>query len=171
MIEVRREAHADRAAVRRVNEEAFAGAEEAAIVDALRDAGAATLSLVAVIAGEVVGHILFSPVTIDGRAGDAARGAGCPRCVGLAPMAVLPAHQRMGVGSALVRAGLAELRAGGVVVVGHPTYYPRFGFVRASLLGLRWEHDCPDEAFMALELVPGKLGRGVVRYRPELGGG
>jgi putative acetyltransferase len=153
--------------VRRVNELAFGRPAEAELVAALRSAGVATLSLVAVRSGEVVGHILFSPVTIDTRGG--ARAA-----VGLAPMAVAPAWQRLGIGTALVRTGLVELRRRGhaaVVVLGHPQYYPRFGFERASRYGMRWEHDCPDEAFLALELVPGALGEsaGVVRYRPEFG--
>ena len=111
----------------------------------------------------MVGHIAFSPVTIE-PAGSA---------IGLAPMAVLPAHQRRGIGGRLVREGLEQLRAAGhgaVVVLGHPEYYPRFGFTRASRFGLRCELDCPDEAFMALELVPGALANraGLVRYRREL---
>jgi putative acetyltransferase len=87
-------------------------------------------------------------------------------------MCVAPIHQRQGIGSELVRAGIAELRArrhSAIVVVGHPEYYPRFCFERASRHGLTWEHPCPDEAFMALELERGALKslRGVVRYRPE----
>ena len=89
-------------------------------------------------------------------------------------MAALPAFQRCGVGSALVQAGLERLRAAGhefVVVLGHPEYYPRFGFRRASEFGVRWEQDAPDEAFMLLELLPGALRgkQGVVRFRPEFG--
>jgi putative acetyltransferase len=89
-------------------------------------------------------------------------------------MAVLPAHQRQGVGSLLVRAGLEACRAAGhgcVVVLGHPAYYPRFGFAPASRHGVAWEHPVPDEAFMLLELRPGALGGrgGIVRYQPEFG--
>lgn len=163
--DIRREQPEDAPSIRRVHEAAFESSTEASIVERLRAAGAVSLSLVAEQDAELVGHILFSPVTIEG----------VPvRAVGLAPMAVGPAAQRRGVGSRLVRAALEELRDRGyeiVVVVGHPAYYPRFGFVRASELGLRWEHSCPDEAFMALELRPGALaGRsGLVRYRPELG--
>ncbi|ATB37478.1 GCN5-related N-acetyltransferase [Cystobacter fuscus] len=152
-------------AIRQVNARAFGRDAEAALVDALRGAGGVTLSLVARVGEQLVGHILFSPVEID-------RGGNQDVAVGLAPMAVLPDHQRHGVGSRLIRAGLDRLREAGhgaVVVLGHPDYYPRFGFSRASHFGLRWEVECPDEAFMALELREGFLGRrpGIVRYRPE----
>jgi putative acetyltransferase len=127
-----------------------------------------TLSLVAERGGEVVGHILFSPVRIDS-------GGESVAAVGLAPMAVLPAQQRTGIGSALVRTGLAECRRAGhgsVVVLGHPAYYPRFGFVPASRHGLAWEHPAPDEAFMVLPLRANGIpagGGGLVRYAPEFG--
>jgi putative acetyltransferase len=165
---IREETVADAVAVRRVNELAFEGTEEADIVDALRSAGAVTLSLVALAEGEVVGHIVFSPVTVE-------TPTGVEEHVGLAPMAVRPDHQRSGIGAAMVRHGLTSLRERGhraVVVLGHPDYYPRLGFERASRFGLRWEHECPDEAFMALELRPGALehARGIVRYRPEVTG-
>jgi putative acetyltransferase len=162
---IRRETARDFDAVRRVNELAFGGPDESKLVHELGVAGAVTLSLVAEVAGSVVGHILFSPVAIDTAKGEVT-------AVGLAPMAVLPGHQRKGIGSQLVREGLRELRRQGheaVVVIGHANYYPRFGFVRASRFGLRSAIDCPDDAFMAIELRPGALaGReGVVRYRPE----
>jgi len=162
---VRTEQLHDAEAVRRVNVLAFGRAAEGALVDALRGADGVTLSLVAEVDGQVVGHILFSPVEID-------RDGGHDIAVGLAPMAVLPEHQRHGIGSKLIRAGLDRLREAGhgaVVVLGHPDYYPRFGFTRASRFGLRWEAECPDEAFMALELREGFLGTqpGVIRYRPE----
>jgi putative acetyltransferase len=134
-------------------------------VDALRAHGRAALSLVAERSGEVIGHILFSPVGIDsGRASTAA--------LGLAPMAVLPPHQRAGIGSLLVRTGLAECRRAGhgcIVVLGHPEYYPRFGFVPAGRHGLGWEYSAPDEAFMVLPLRAGAIpvGGGLVRYAPE----
>jgi putative acetyltransferase len=165
---VRRERPDDVPAVRRVNEAAFGRAVEADLVDALRDRGTATLSLVAVLQDRVVGHILFSPVTIES-------GGEVTASLGLGPMAVLPAHQRQGIGRLLVRAGIEECRRaghGGVVVLGHPEYYSRFGFVLASRLGLAWEHPAPDEAFMALELRDGALPRpsGIVRYQPEFGG-
>jgi putative acetyltransferase len=175
MATVRRERPEDRAAVQAVNELAFGRAAEADLVDALRTRGQATVSLVAVDAHEVVGHILFSPVTIQ-PAGEPARapGAETVAALGLGPMAVLPARQRHGIGSLLVRRGLEACRDAGhgcVVVLGHPEYYPRFGFAPASRHGVIWEHPAPDEAFMLLELRAGALGGrgGVVRYQPEFG--
>ena len=82
------------------------------------------------------------------------------RAMALAPMAVVPERQRAGIGSELVRDGLARCRLRGVeavFVVGHPAYYPRFGFSRASDFGITCEFEVPDEAFMALELAPGSL--------------
>lgn len=165
---VRSERADDAAAVRRVNREAFGRPDEADLVERLRARGVATLSLVAADGGDIVGHILFTPVTIE--SDGAATGA-----LGLGPMAVLPSRQRQGIGSLLVRTGLATCRDAGhgcVVVLGHPAYYPRFGFVPASRHGVVWEHSAPDEAFMLLELRPGALdGRdGIVRYPPEFGG-
>ena len=164
-IQVRQENAGDTAGVRRVNEEAFGRSAEANLVDDLRSAGKVILSLVATEDDHVVGHILFSPVTIDpGRAG--------LKGVGLAPMAVLSEYQGRGVGSLLVRAGLAACREAGydcVVVLGHPEYYLRFGFIRASDYGLRSEYDVRSEAFMLIELREGALRgvTGTVRYQPE----
>lgn len=167
MIEIRAERAGDETAVRRVNELAFGQADEAALVDALRAAADPHISLVATDGGEIVGHIFFSPVSIEPEDSPFA-------AMGLAPMAVLPGHQRRGVGSALVRAGLEECRRIGhnvVVVLGHPEYYPRFGFRPASRAGLRCEYPVPDEVFMVVELEPGALAgrRGLVKYRPEFG--
>jgi putative acetyltransferase len=164
---VRAEVPSDHAQVAQVHRLAFGRPAEAALVDRLRAAGRAVVSLVADEAGAgVVGHILFSPVTLDAADGPP------PRWLGLAPLAVLPERQRAGIGAALVRAGLAaagRLGATAVVVLGHPVYYPRFGFAPASRFGLRCVYDAPDEAFMALELVPGACAgrRGLVRYAPE----
>jgi putative acetyltransferase len=150
--------------VRLLNQRAFGRPGEAALVDALRAADGA-VSLVALVADAVVGHILFTPVAVDGI--EPNRSA-----VGLAPLAVLPEHQRRGIGSQLVRTGLETCRSLGhslVVVLGDPEYYARFGFVSASARGLAYEHPVPDGAFMVLELRAGAIGRapGVVRYRPE----
>jgi putative acetyltransferase len=162
---VRAENREDHGAVRRVNELAFDGAAEANLVDALRENGAAHVSLVAEEDGRVVGHILFSPLTVESA-------AGVWEAMGLAPMAVLPELQGRGVGSALVREGLKEcLRLGHevVFVLGHADYYPRFGFRPAGPLGLTCEFPSPEENFMVAELKPGALaGRdGLVRYGPE----
>jgi putative acetyltransferase len=164
MVTVRPEQPGDIAAVFRVHVAAFPTDEEARLVDRLRTAGKALVSLVAQVDGEVVGHVLFSPVTVTGPAGTA-------EGIGMAPLAVLPAHQRRGIGSALTRAGLDRCRAAGysfVVLLGHPDYYPRFGFRRASDFDLDNEYGA-GEAFMALELRPGGLpaGGGLVRYAPE----
>ena len=167
MITIRAEIAADIPAVHRVNTQAFGRPGEADLVDALRAAARPYVSLVAASDGEVVGHIFFSPVTLE------AEGSACG-ILGLAPMAVVPEYQRRGIGSQLVRAGLEECRRIGydvVVVLGHPEYYPRFGFVPASRKGLRCEYSVPDEVFMVAELRPNALsGQGLVKYRPEFAG-
>jgi len=168
VVVIRHEAPEDVAAVRRVEEQAFGRTNEADLVDALRRRCAFTLSLVAVKDNQIVGHIVFSPVTIE--SGDASFGA-----VALGPMAVLPTHQRKGIGSQLVRAGFEECRRAGhdmVIVLGHPNFYPRFGFSPSKRYGIRWEVDVPDEVFMVAELRPGALaGRGgTVKYQPEFSG-
>jgi len=151
-VNVREENPADRAAVHAVNAAAFDTTAEADLVDALRAKARPLVSLVAEEGGAVIGHILFSPVSLDE---DPA-----PGIMGLAPMAVVPGRQRTGVGSVLVRAGLERCRKlgfGAVVVLGHPAYYPRFGFQPAARFGIRCEYDAPEEAFMLLELQPGFL--------------
>lgn len=162
-IEVRRERRDDHPAVRDINRAAFQADGEADLVDALRDQVSPVVSLVAADDAEVVGHILFSPVTLAGH--DELRIAG------LGPMAVSSTRQRSGIGSALLRAGLDACRAQAfvaVVVVGHPGYYPRFGFQPASRFRISCEFDVPDDVFMALELEAGALnGRhGTVHYHP-----
>jgi putative acetyltransferase len=161
MIAIREERPLDRAAVRAVNEAAFGQPSEANLVEALHRAGAAIVALVAEGPETIAGHIMFSPVTVEHAHGR--------RLAGLAPMAVAPARQRQGIGSMLVREGLERcLAAGcdGIVVVGHPEYYPRFGFVPADTLGLRTEYDVPREVFMALPLPGRSLERvsGLVRF-------
>jgi putative acetyltransferase len=165
VITIRAENAEDIPAVRRVNKLSFGRPQEAALVDALRAVAHPQVSLVAVEDGQILGHIFFSPVSIEPE--DAH-----PAALGLAPMAVLPAYQRQGIGSQLVREGLRECQRIGcnvVVVLGHPEYYPRFGFMPASQKGLRCEYPVPDEVFMVAELEPGALRgrRGLVKYRPE----
>jgi putative acetyltransferase len=166
MMSIRRERPEDMAAIRTVNEAAFGQSTEADIVDALRATCPDLLSLVAESAGEIVGHILFSPVTVEG-------GSQYRHGMGLAPMAVMPDRQRQGIGSRLVETGLEILRRKGcsfVIVLGHPEFYPRFGFVPASRHGLRcqWE-GVPDEAFMVLVLDKSVMAgvTSVARYREE----
>lgn len=165
---IRREEPQDIAAIRFVNEQAFGGSAEANAIDALRDRGAATLSLVAVSGDRVVGHLFFSPVTIE------SPDRSWPG-LGLAPLAVLPDCQRQGIGTALMNAGLEECRQLGherVIVLGHPDYYPRFGFERASRYRVRFEFEAPDEACMVLALQPGAFEgiSGVAKYQPEWSG-
>lgn len=167
-VEVRPERPDDVPAIRRVNEEAFGRADEADLVDLIRERGKTVRSLVAVSADRVVGHILFTAVTIEASRRVAP-------ALGLGPVSVLPSHQGRRIGSLLVRTGLAACRDAGhgcVVVVGHPEYYPRFGFVPARQYGVAWEHPVPDEAFMLVELRPDALGTsgGIARYQPEFGG-
>jgi putative acetyltransferase len=158
---IRPETEADRAAVRTVNDTAFETSAEADLVEALHRKGVSLVSLVAEVDGRVVGHILFSPVFVTEHAD--------LNFMGLAPMAVVPDYQRKGIGSALVRQGLArckDLGCRAVVVIGHAEYYPRFGFVPAHKYALRCEYDVPADVFMVAELEPGALkGRsGSVRY-------
>lgn len=157
---IREEQESDRAAVFAINAAAFSTDAEARLVDALRARAHPTVSLVAEDEGIIVGHIMFSPVTL--------REHPDRFLMGLAPMAVLPERQHCGIGSALVRAGLercAALDAGAVVVLGHPDYYPKFGFVPSVGFGVVSTYDVPPEVFMALELTPGSLdGGGTVAY-------
>jgi putative acetyltransferase len=151
---------ADAGAIHALHSGAFPTTAEARLVDALRAGGRLAVSIVAVDAREVVGHIAFSPVT-----------AGSASGLGLAPMAVGAAHRRQGVGAMLVREGLASCSIAGcgfVVVLGDPRYYGRFGFGRASERGLGNEYGV-DEEFMVLELRSGSLpdARAIVRYAPE----
>jgi putative acetyltransferase len=164
MIEIRVERSDDVAAIRDVNERAFGSSAEARLVDQLRAANKAVISLVAQQGNQVVGHILFSPVTVT-NAPESFRGAG------LAPMSVLPEFQNQGIGSRLIRDGLIACRAAGydvVVVLGHVGYYPRFGFAKATDCGLENEYDASD-AFMVLELRQGALEpiNGLVKFAPE----
>lgn len=166
IVQIREEQGGDTPEIRLVNDEAFGQPTEGNIINALRQSCNNLLSLVAFIEGHLIGHILFSPVIIE-------NGNGLIQGMGLGPMAVLPKYQRQGIGSKLVEAGLDMLKAQScpfVIVLGHPDYYPRFGFQRASLHGIRsqWE-GIPDEAFLVLildELAMQGVS-GIARYRRE----
>lgn len=158
---VRVEEKGDHAAVHALNVKAFESAAEAKLVDALRERAQPVISLVAEHEQKIIGHIMFSPVSLTGQSN--------AKIMGLAPMAVAPERQRSGVGSALVQAGLdhcKRLGFGAVVVLGHPEFYPRFGFVPSTRFGITSEYNAPEEAFMALELRPGYLHGtpGTIRY-------
>ena len=159
---VREEIAADHDSIREVNRIAFGGNLEAELVERLRSSGVVVASLVAIENDEIVGHILFSELPIE--TDQSLIGA-----VSLAPMAVDPKYQRRGIGSALVRQGLESCRNRGksiVVVVGHPEYYPRFGF--SAELAKNLYGPFSGAAWMALELKAGALEnvKGTVRY-PE----
>ena len=161
----RPETAADTVAIREVNLAAFPSAEEADLVDALRasDAWIDGLSIVAEGPdGTVVAHALLSRCHVD-----------AAPALALAPCAVLPRVQRTGAGSAAIRAGLDAARALGenlVIVLGHPAYYPRFGFVPASGFGVHPSFEVPDEALMALGLDPSReTPRGTIAYPAPFG--
>lgn len=151
----------DEPAIRRVHENSFPTRSEALLVDALRIGEHLSVSIVAEVAGEIVGHVALSPVT-----------AACGETgLGLAPLAVIETHRRQGIAARLVMAGLQasqNIGAGWVVVLGEPNYYQRFGFLPASTFGLIDEYG-GGPAFQAIELELGALpvGGGLVRYGPE----
>ena len=165
MIIFRQEEPGDQLAIRRVNEQGFGGGEEAYLVDALRQANAVVLSMVALDGEDIIAHILFTEVIIM-QADSQFTG------LGLGPMAVLPWHQRKGIGSQLLKIALdkcCRLDYDFVVVLGHPGFYSKFGFSPAKPYGISCEFDAPDEAFMVLGLRENALaGRsGIVHYRDE----
>jgi putative acetyltransferase len=161
-VTIRPETLCDRVAVFRVHNLAFGREDEARLVDVLRAGGFVRLSLVAEIDGQIVGHVLFSELTIEGR-------EGLLSALALAPLAVVPEFQKQGIGSELVRRGLDLCREQGhriAFVVGHPGFYPRFGFSRALTHGLCSPY--AGESFMAAELAEGALRgvAGAVHYPP-----
>lgn len=160
----------DAGEIRSLTAAAFDGIEqsdghEPAIVDALRDADALTLSLVAVRSGWVIGHIAASPVTLD---------TGEDGWFGLGPLSVSPAHQGEGIGSALMKAALEALYevedATGAVLLGDPSYYDRFGFAARDGLAMDGLPEKYAEHFQALRLDGGTgYPHAVVRYHPAFG--
>lgn len=158
---IRTESPADFPTIRNILKAAFATEPhsrqtEHLIVEELRKAGAMTIGLVAEEDGVVVGHIAFSPAKIDGK--------DCGWFM-LGPVAVEPSHQKRGIGGALIREGLRQLRAlgaKGCALVGHPAYYGRFGFAHVVSLGME---GVPPEVFFALPM-DGQVPRGVVTIHP-----
>ncbi|MDO9223698.1 MAG: N-acetyltransferase [Caulobacter sp.] len=152
---------ADHAAIHALVAAAFGQPDEAALVDQLRADGDALVELVAEVEGEIIGHILFSPLTTDTG----------QRFAALAPLSVRPGRQRQGLGLKLMAAGLEACRVAGVeavIVLGHPAYYPRAGFSAQAAKTVRAPFSGP--AFMALELTPGALERPVtVTYARAFG--
>jgi putative acetyltransferase len=164
-MQIRLERLKDTDEIHRVITAAFGRENEAILVDRLRR-NTTTLSLVADTIDGIVGHIFFSPVQIVGSCS-----AGLS-ILGLAPLAVLPEYQRRGIGSSLIWHSLKECASLGcqvIVVVGHPEYYPRFGFVSAKNKGLRCQYGVTDESFMVLELKDRALAdcSGTIEYRSE----
>ena len=163
-VRIRDEAPGDLSAVHSLHEQAFETKAEAELVDLLRARGKAVISLVAERDREIVGHMLFSPLSIEPPAPGW-------KALGLAPLAVIPRLQRQGIGSKLVKSGLQHCRMLGidlVFVLGHPHYYPKFGFRPASTFGFENEYQA-DQAFMLIEINPGVSVRyqGLVKYAPE----
>ena len=159
---IRAELSSDIEKIWEINRDAFGTEDEANLVNALRSSGCTYLSLVAEIEDEIAGYILFTPVELSGNKNNL-------KIAGLAPMAVSSRYQNKGIGSKLVKAGLDRCKSSGfdaVVVLGHPNYYPKFGFTPAVKFGIKSEYDVPDEAFMILELVQGTLKnhKGTIKY-------
>jgi putative acetyltransferase len=162
LVEIREERPDDVAAVRDLNRRAFGQDQESNIVDALRANGAALLSLVATVNDRVVGHIMYSPLSIGGNVKGAALG----------PMGVLPEYQRQGIGGKLIEAGNRKLKDAGcpfIIVVGHADYYARFGFRPAREHGIKCQWDVPDDVFMLLILDQAEMEgvSGLAKYRDE----
>lgn len=161
---IRPETPNDIPAIHTVQCAAFDKPLEADLIDTIRQANGITLSLVAELDGKVVGHVLFSPGTLVSP-------AGTHPITTLGPVGVLPSQQNKGIGSTLIRAGLAQLDANShdlIAVLGHPTYYPRFGFVPSIRYGIRCEFDVPDDVFMVRVSRPGTIPipSGKILYHP-----
>lgn len=161
-MKIRNELASDVESIYEINIRAFGTDEEARLVNALRDSGCEYISLVAEIHDKVVAYILFTAVSLT------ANQAGI-KLLGLAPMAVLPEYQNQGIGSELVRHGLEQCKAkayDAVVVLGHPEYYPKFGFVPSDEYGIQSEYEVPREVFMIQELTAGCLKgqQGIIHY-------
>ncbi|MGH8694782.1 MAG: GNAT family N-acetyltransferase [Burkholderiales bacterium] len=162
---IRKERPEDAEAVGAILVTAFGREAEARLVERLRASGRIVCAMIAEEKGRVLGHVVFSRIAVE------SADSVIP-VLALAPLAVLPAFQRLGIGSALVSAGLERCRLerhARVLALGDPGYYGRFGFVPASRFGLKCPFPAPEEAFMAMELEPGAFAQvsGVVRYGHE----
>ena len=163
MLTIRPEKASDIEAVHEVEALAFARANEARLVDSLRASGKATLSLVAEDGGRIVGHILFSPMAVEPAVIEA---------VALGPLAVRPDEQRKGIGGRLIKAGIAECRRRGwdaIFLLGHPQYYPRFGFQCAAGMRVSAEPGVNLAHFFYMEMWEGAVGSTplMLRFAPE----
>ncbi len=161
-MKIREEELTDTEAIWNINVDAFETEAEANLVNVLRDSDCTFISLVAETDNKAVGHILFTPVELTGNKNKL-------KIIGLAPMAVLQKYQNKGVGSKLVKTGIEYCKSKGydaIVVLGHPDYYPKFGFVPSATYGIKSEYEVPVEAFMILELVPNSLKdhQGIIKY-------
>ncbi len=161
-MKIREEDSADTKAIRHINTKAFETEAETGLVDVLRESGCTFVSLVAETDQKVVGHLLFTPVELTGVKNTL-------KLMGLASMAVLPQYQNQGIGIQLVNAGIEYCqfeKYDAIVVLGHPNYYPKFGFAPSVNYGIKSEYEVPDEVFMILELVPNSLVdyHGTIKY-------
>ena len=166
MVTIREEKSKDIPHVQKVIEKAFKRDAEAKLADLLRISCPGILSLVVEDDGKIIGHLMFTPVPIKGEEKDIVG-------MGLAPMSVIPERQRQGIGSQLIATGLEMLREKGcpfVIVLGHPDYYPRFGFQPASRFNIssQWDNT-PDNAFMVLILDKAAMENvsGIATFRDE----
>jgi putative acetyltransferase len=166
-MKIRPEKNDDILAIRKINEQAFKQQGEANIVDEMRQCCPEKIALVACEGELIIGYILFTPVVIKTDNESEIKG------MGLVPLAVLPEFQNQGIGSELVKAGLTamrEIKTPFVVVLGHPEYYPRFGFVPSSYYGIRSEYaNIPEDVFMIYVINETCLKniKGVAHYRQE----
>jgi len=165
---IRVEKNSDRKKIWQLNVEAFGANAEANLVDALRISGIDYISLIAEEGGNIVGHILFTPVELTNNQSEL-------KIMGLAPMAVAKYHRQQGIGSQLIKIGLERCVTQGydaVVVLGHPDYYPKFGFTPSEKYGIKSEYDVPDDVFMILELKKGALNKkqGTIKYHEAFAG-
>ena len=145
-----------------INAEAFEGEEEANLINALRNSDTSYISLVYEENNKLVGHIFFTPVELVDDTSNL-------RLIGLAPMAVSPKMQNKGIGSSLIKAGIKQCLNEGydaIIVLGHPNYYPKFGFIPSVKYGIKSEYEVPEDVFMILELKENALkGKtGTIKY-------